>query len=276
MAMCGESYAGLGADGAEVQFNDFRFYVSNVQLLTADGATVPMQLEQDGIWQHENVALLDFEDGTATCSEIGNASLNGEVIGMAPAGEYVGLTFDMGVPFELNHLDVTLAPSPLNIAALWWNWQGGYKFIRLDLVTDAEENSAYNIHLGSTGCDSPAAAIAPEEPCARPNLPSITIDEFDFENDVIVADLGGLLTDVPLYEREPMPPGCMSGVDDADCPAVFPNFGLSLEDGTCTDGDCSAQSFFRVAAADDVTLVERTDMSMEDMDMGGESHEHGD
>ncbi|NJP08036.1 MAG: metallo-mystery pair system four-Cys motif protein, partial [Chloroflexaceae bacterium] len=89
MALCGETYAGIGADEAAISFNDFRFYVSNIQLLTAEGDAMPFQLAQDGMWQVEDVALLDFENGEAGCSEIGNAALNGEVIGMAPSGEYV-------------------------------------------------------------------------------------------------------------------------------------------------------------------------------------------
>lgn len=259
MAACGESYDGISADEATVSFNDFRFYVSNIQLLTEDGDTVPLQLEQDGIWQFEDVALLDFEDGTAGCSEVGNAALNGEVRGTVPAGDYVGLTFDMGVPFALNHLDVTTAASPLNIAAMWWNWQGGYKFIRVDLMTDNEELSAWNIHLGSTGCDSPAGVIAPAEPCSRPNIPTIVFEPFDFENNVIVADLGGLLVDIPLYDNTPMPPGCMSGFDDPECPALFAGLGLSMDDGLCTEEDCASQTFFRIDNVDNVTLVERTE-----------------
>lgn len=278
MALCGETYAGIGADEATISFDDFRFYVSNIQLLTAEGDAVPFQLEQDGMWQVEDVALLDFENGEAGCSEIGNAALNGEVIGMVPMGDYVGLTLDLGVPFELNHLDVTAAPSPLNVAAMWWNWQVGYKFIRVDLMTDATENNAWNIHLGSTGCQSPAGAVPPTERCARPNIATITFDEFDFENGVIVADLGTLLTAVPLYENTLMPPGCMSGVDDPDCPALFPNFGLSLNDGGCPEGDCSSQTLFRVSDMESVTLVGRTEMSAEmnmNMDAGGHGHGHG-
>jgi len=277
MALCGETYAGIGADEAEISFNDFRFYVSNVQLLTADGDAVPLELVQDGMWQVDNVALLDFENGAGGCSEIGNAALNGQVDGMALAGDYTGVRFDLGVPFELNHADVTTAPSPLNIAAMFWSWQGGYKFIRVDVMTDAAENNAWNIHLGSTGCESPASAVAPEALCTRPNIATITFDDFDIDNGVIVADLAGLLTGVPLHENTLMPPGCMSGVDDPDCPALFPNFGLSLADGVCPDGDCSAQTLFRVSAAADVTLVDRTEMSADmntgtGMDMSGGDH----
>ncbi|NJR31975.1 MAG: hypothetical protein HC778_02740, partial [Chamaesiphon sp. CSU_1_12] len=34
----------------------------------------------------------------------------------------------------------TLAASPLNLTSLWWNWQGGYKFLRLDLAKVSATN----------------------------------------------------------------------------------------------------------------------------------------
>ena len=274
VAQCGATYMAVGADEAEVSFNDFRLYVTSIHLLMADGEAVPLQLEQDGVWQVENVALLDFEDGTAGCSEMGNAALNGEVIGMAPAGEYVGLQFDVGVPFELNHQEVTAAASPLNIAAMWWNWQGGYKFIRVDLMTHGDETVPWNIHLGSTGCDSPAGAVPPQDVCTRPNITTVTFDEFDFDNGVIAVDLAGMLAGVPLYENTMMPPGCMSGLDDPDCPALFAGLGLSLDEGFCLDGDCSAQGLFRVSDVDTFTPVGRTSMTGA-MSMGDGAGDHG-
>lgn len=277
VAQCGLTYAGIGVDAVDISFNDFRLYVANIELLTADGAAVPLQLEQDGVWQVANVALLDFEDGSATCSEIGNAALNGDVIGMAPAGEYVGVRFDLGVPFELNHQEVTAAASPLNIAAMWWNWQGGYKFIRVDLMTHTDDVQPWNIHLGSTGCVSVAEVVPPQEACTRPNITTVTFDTFDFENGVIAVDLAGLLAGVPLLDNTPMPPGCMSGLDDPDCPALFVGLGLSLADGVCPDGDCSAQGLFRVSDMDTILPVGRTDMDgMMPMDSGSGGHSgHG-
>lgn len=279
LATCGTLYEGVGIDDATVSFNDFRLYVSNIHLLTTDGEAVPVTLEQDGLWQVENVALLDFEDGTASCSEIGNAALNGTIVGDVPAGDYTGLQFDMGVPFALNHLDVTTAESPLNIAALWWSWQGGYKFIRVDLMThtgESDEAAPWNLHIGSTGCESAASVIAPEEPCSRPNVPTIVLESFDIATDAVLVDLGGLLSGVALYDGTPMPPGCMSGIDDPDCPMLYPGFGLSLDEGVCPDGDCSSQTFFSASPSDEVTLIDRVD-DMGGMDMGTGGHDsHGD
>lgn len=61
---CGTVYEGLGAEETSTEFMDFRLYVHDIRLIDADGEEVPVELMQDGVWQVENVALLDFEDGS--------------------------------------------------------------------------------------------------------------------------------------------------------------------------------------------------------------------
>ncbi len=275
MAMCGMEYSAIGLGENAISITDFRFYVSNINFLTADGEAVPLQLEQDAIWQYANVALLDFEDGTAGCDASGNAALNGTLRGQLPVGDYVGLQFDMGVPFELNHLNTATAPAPLNSPSMWWNWAGGYKFIRIDTMVDTD--LAWLIHIGSTACESPDSTTPPTERCGRPNITTITFDEFG-EGDVVVADLGLFFSTIDLNENTVSPPGCMSGFDDPDCPATFASFGLDMETGACLDGDCMNQHFFRLASVDDVTMVETVDMTDEmnmdgDMDMDHSEHD---
>lgn len=243
-AACGIVYEGLGTEGSPMSLNDYRFFVSNVRLITADGEEVPVELEQDGIWQYADVALLDFEDGTSLCSQTGTAEMNDKVIGIVPEGDYTGIVFDLGVPFELNHLDTATAPAPLNIPAMWWNWRTGYKFVRIDMQTPQSETPQWFIHLGSTGCDSPDNTTPPEEPCTNTNLPTVRLDNFNPVRNFIVSDLAGLLSGVNLDESTPMPPGCMSGVDDPDCIGLFPGFGLDLETGLPLEDD--VQTFFRV------------------------------
>jgi uncharacterized repeat protein (TIGR04052 family) len=243
---CEASYTGVGAGETDIRVADFRFYVSNVRLLTGDGDEVPLALEQDGLWQYENVALLDFEDGSEHCGEAGNAALNDTIYGSVPPGAYTGVAFELGVPFELNHQDVTTAPSPLNLGAMFWNWQGGYKFFRADLLTEDTELPGYFIHLGSTGCQSPAAMVAPEEACARPNRLEVRLDDFDAASDVIVADIAALLQGVDLDDNTPEPPGCMSMPMDPDCLDVLRGFGIDIESGQCIDDDCSQQTLFYV------------------------------
>ena len=268
---CGESYENIGTSQSTVTPTDFRFYVSNITLTDESGNTVPLELEQDGKWQHQNVALLDFEDGTSTCDN-GTAEMNTVVVGTVPEGDYQSLQFTMGVPEDLNHEDAAIAPTPLNLTSMWWNWQGGYKFLRVDLETDeaianlpmsrdrntqaseqpnlfeseegnhsqnthdnhsapghdAEEPSsnAYLIHLGSTGCADSAQSNLFN--CANPNRVSVTLEDFNPEDNVVIADLAELLAQSDLAANEAnTPAGCMSSPEDSDCMPIMQNLSLS-------------------------------------------------
>lgn len=72
---CGSKYEGVGVKKSTVTPQDLRFFVSNVELLGADGVAVAVSLDQDGIWQYKNVALVDLEDGTGSCRN-GNAAMH--------------------------------------------------------------------------------------------------------------------------------------------------------------------------------------------------------
>ena len=130
---CGARFENVGSSEASVAVADYRLYVSRVRLLGADGSETPLALDEDGRWQGDGVALLDFEDATGSCAN-GTPPVNSTLSGRAPAGDYTGVAFDIGVPFESNHGDPTLAGSPLNLTALFWNWRGGYRFMRVDLT----------------------------------------------------------------------------------------------------------------------------------------------
>lgn len=282
-ATCGKDLTNLGLRQAKkiikTQIADARLYLSNIRLIAADGKEVALQLKADGKWQSKDVALLDFEDGKGLCKDSGTADTRDIIEGAAPAGTYNGIAFQLGVPFELNHADVATAKAPLNVQALWWNWQSGYKFARIDLRTDvAAPNNDFFIHLGSTGCGdtamSPAkptvvagkamtgtaAATAapkmdmstmntpPSKPCKNPNTVQVKLAKFDPSADVIVVDLAGLTGNVDITHPKPQPAGCMSGTDDGDCTRLFPNFGLALASGNCLNA-CRNQKLFRVEAA---------------------------
>jgi uncharacterized repeat protein (TIGR04052 family) len=243
---CGETYTTAGTRPTPLKVNDFRFYISNVRLLTAEGQEVPLALQQDSLWQYQNVALLDFEDGTADCAEGGTPGINNAVVGTVPPGTYQGVAFTLGVPDSLNHLDAAVAPSPLNVSAMFWSWRAGYIFSRIDLAVPRGDSTSYWLmHLGSTGCEAEAATMPPRKACTRPNRVEVHLSNFNPETDIIVADVAGLARGIDLTVSEPAPPGCMSGPDDPDCSRLFPNFGLALETGTCSNGNCVDQGYFR-------------------------------
>lgn len=244
--VCGQSYT-LGSANTAVTVQDMRFYVSNIRFLKADGSEVAFQLDQDNEWQYQNVGLLDFENKQNGCT--GDTRLNSDLSGTATVDEYTGLRFDLGLPFALNHQDVALAPAPLNIPGMWWNWQGGYRFVRIDLKTPPVTVGAVTltdwlIHLGSSNCVSGGGAIPPVTECGNPNRVSITLKNFDPRTDTVIADLSGLLTNIDLGQNTPAPAGCMSGINDPDCTQLFTNFGLDLQTGDCVNG-CADQVFFK-------------------------------
>jgi hypothetical protein len=61
---CGQSYTGIGSTRSTITPSDYRFYVSELHLIDTKGRAVPLALTQDGTWQLDNIALLDFENGS--------------------------------------------------------------------------------------------------------------------------------------------------------------------------------------------------------------------
>lgn len=241
---CGTRYAGIGARGTTIAASDFRFYVSDVTLLTDDGRELPVTLDDDGRWQRDGAALIDFEDGTGACAN-GTTATRSEIRGMAEAARYTGVRFTLGLPFALNHRDLSKQGSPFDVTSLFWSWRGGYKFLRLDLAVESPVERLF-LHLGSTGCtpsDGPPTA-APIQ-CAQRNTVRVQLDGFDPGADLIVADVAALLAGADLTVNQPKTAkGCMSAPDDADCAPIFANLGLPFADHAP-----GSQRFFRVESA---------------------------
>ncbi|MFO0589679.1 MAG: metallo-mystery pair system four-Cys motif protein [Polyangiaceae bacterium] len=225
---CGKTFSGVGSPATDVTIADYRLYVHDVALHKADGTLVPVTLDQDGLWQYQTVALLDFEDGSGSCQN-GTPETNAVVNGSVPAGEYDGIHFKVGVPFELNHQDAAVAPSPLNLSALFWSWLGGYKFLRIDSLP-AGSDAAFNLHLGSTDCvEDGNGGVAS---CSRPNSPEVNLTGFDPLTTPIVIDYAAVVASSDLKTNGGGPPGCMSGAMDPECGPVFEKLGIDIADGS--------------------------------------------
>ncbi|MCR9159581.1 MAG: MbnP family copper-binding protein [Nannocystaceae bacterium] len=272
-ANCTDSYPEVGSNamGTEsytVTFRDLRFYISDIVLIDSDDNEVALDLDQDSPWQHEGVALLDFEDGSGAC-ESGTAETNAQVVGTVAEGDYTGIRFQIGVPFDLNHTDVNTAEPPLNDVAMNWNWLNGRKFVKIEVNTDNSLEGAgslevdqWNVHLGAI-CpgDDPTMPPGSEDDCIRPGRPQVALSDFDPANDVLVADVGALLDGVNIEEDLGAMPviGCQSlppadnntigGVMVTDCDDLWANWGMDWSTGDCAD-DCSGQTFFSVEAGE--------------------------
>jgi uncharacterized repeat protein (TIGR04052 family) len=240
---CGNEYPFQGAASTTVTARDFRFYVSDLRLVNDDGDEVPVTVAERAPFQASGVALLDFEDGTEGCAD-GNAALNHVVTGTVPAGDYVGVVFSLSVPEELNHGNPATAPAPLQAGGMSWGWLMGYRFFVGELA-EVDGMGIGLFHLGSTGCDNsqgeggaggeggaaPDFSSPPTVACDNPNRPEIRIDDFDVEEDVIVADLGAAFAEVDLTTM-----AMCHGTGEA-CPPLFSAVGLETN---------NEQTIFRV------------------------------
>lgn len=235
-----ESTYQLGTTGLVTQISEFKMFVSNVTLIDASGAEVAMELSDEGPWQEGTVALIDFEDATGACAN-GTPETNTSVTGTIPADfEPVGVNFEVGVPFESNHQNQATAPDPLSLAQMFWNWQGGYKFIRVDGVVG--ESAGFRVHLGSTGCMLVDGSTTEVESCMNSNRIVVVRDNVDIDTDVFTVDAAELIEDLDLTpDDDGNSINCQSMPSEGDCAAVFPKFGLSF-----MGGDAGAQTFIQV------------------------------
>ena len=241
---CGQTYSGIGTTASKLSPRDFRFYVHNVALIDEAGKAVPLQLDQDGKWQLDDTALLDFENATGGCVN-GTPEMNDRISGTIPTGHYTGLRFTLGVPFNKNHTDLTQQPPPLNLTALAWVWNAGRKFARLDFSSTGMPRG-YAVHLGSTGCTPNEVKTAPPAQGGAPNRVDIELRAFN-PSDFVVADLAALLKDSNIdTNQEKTAAGCMSSPDDGDCAPLFANLGLPFP-----GQQAGKQSFFRKGASSD-------------------------
>jgi uncharacterized repeat protein (TIGR04052 family) len=232
---CTTPLTGLGLTATTWTPSDLRLYLHGFSLIDAAGEATPLILEQDGLWQVEDVVLLDFEDKTGTCSN-GTTDRNDRVVGTAPAGEWTGLRFSVGVPFALNHGDAATAPSPLNLSSMFWGWEGGYKFVRIDGSSTGQP--AVLTHIGSTGCV--AGDDGEITDCAQENVSTLTIEGFDPAVNTLRLDLAG--TDLDANADGTMGI-CMSEPSDPDCGPIFAALGIGFGGAAA---DPTAQTTFVV------------------------------
>ncbi|MGB5352303.1 MAG: MbnP family copper-binding protein [Woeseia sp.] len=200
-----------------LRLTDLRFYVSDVFLLRDNGTDVPLEMIRDSAWQNADVALIDLEDGSATCRN-GTAAMNSVLKGRAPAGDYQGLRFTLGVPETLNHGDPLIAEAPLTDVAMHWHWRSGYKFLRAGLEKDG---TSYRLHLGSALCHG---VIGNLQGCDAGNRAHVLLEEFNFRDDTVVLDLTSLIAEF----QAPVAPTqhCEMGPDEAACDAFRSALGL--------------------------------------------------
>ncbi|MBT8098365.1 MAG: metallo-mystery pair system four-Cys motif protein [Gammaproteobacteria bacterium] len=208
-----------------VQLTDLRFYVYELAIRDADGQRHALDLPDMPPWQAGEIALLDLEDASGGCAN-GTAVMNAAIAAFAPDVDWNTLEFIVGVPFEKNHGDPLLAEFPLGDPAMHWHWRGGYKFLRAGFRST---DDGYWLHLGSTGCKGTIRNITH---CTAPNRVTVTLENFDPDEDVIIVDLQALVPDEEQHDGQP--DNCSSSPAEASCAGPFAALGLAFGDQVAT------------------------------------------
>jgi len=212
----------ISCNSPDVSLSDLRFYVSSIELRETNGKNHRLGLHDDLPWQQSDLALIDLEDGKGTCSN-GTSGLFAYLVGSVPPGEYNGLTFTVGVPFDRNHADPLMATAPLDDSAMHWHWRSGYKFLRAGVQTATD---SFWIHVGSAGCEGTVRNITE---CRFPNRIAVELAEFSPGRDSIVVDLKALLEGTDLNDETAT--DCSSGPPESACVAPFAVLGIDFASG---------------------------------------------
>jgi len=207
----------------------------------------------DNDWQSQQIALIryavDCKRAMENMSVVGIIEGNEDqalqqsltrVIANIDSNNPSILSFNVGVPFSVNHQNPLIQASPLNDSSMFWVWRNGYKFIRWDMQNDTGDS--WSFHLGSVGCESAAMVRAPQKPCAQPNfipieimLSADSIQVFDMPQDSGSTHSGGAMKKIQInisihldeIIKNIMPSkkaSCMfSGIDNTTCNKLVKN-----------------------------------------------------
>ena len=196
------------------KIKQLQLYISDVELQDDNGVWTTWQMKITPL-QNDNVALVGEH-----CSESSSGDWQVEFSQPIDIKQYENIRFSLGVPFDKNHLNPLRQQSPLNYSSMFWVWQTGHKFLRLEM---SSENSNWLFHLGSTGCSAASALRSPSKPCLYPNLVKVKVkvnipvaQALD-----ITLDLSKLFQDITLSEQTM----CQSGHNNKTCQQLFKNLG---------------------------------------------------
>ena len=243
--ICSATLTAAGSTGVDARIAYMAFYVSEVSLLTASGKKVPVTLDDNRVTQEQGVALVDFRNKAADCT--GDAKVVDNMVRGSythqDGDDYTGVEFQLGLPTKINHGDPSLSTAGIlsKNVDMHWNWLGGYRYLRMDVVPEGRvtkpDNSSvsnWNVHLGATGCSNADVndgtsikTDAPSAPCANPNTSVVSLEGFTPENNQIGVDIAALYRGSNLSVDMCSSVGCMSGTADPECAEVFARLGLA-------------------------------------------------
>lgn len=197
-------------------YQQLQFFLSHIKVKNQLGEWFALPLIETS-HQSNNVALVG-----ESCDEnqqVQNANWQLNFDSTADLSVMTAIKFTLGVPFALNHLNPLTQKSPLNDSSMFWVWQMGHKFLRLEI---ANENDNWLFHLGSTGCKAASAMRAPEDECLYPNRISVELPINKKDRGIIAFDLAALLVGLTATDEN----SCQSANENPNCQLLFKNLGL--------------------------------------------------
>jgi len=136
------------ADGGSLVPLNFRFYVSKIQLLKSSGDPVPVDLiTTTGELEPYGVHLFNAEDEETSRVRV-----------LAPAGDYVGIDFGLGIKLGCNQQAPSTLDEPLSdVSQMTWPHTRGFLFLRYEGRYTAADGSAVTpsdipsaVHMGGS------------------------------------------------------------------------------------------------------------------------------
>jgi uncharacterized repeat protein (TIGR04052 family) len=209
----------MGSPPSEARPSHLRLFVHDLAVIGSDGQAAPLVLEESE-WQGNfddvghTVALLDFDDATGNCRYT-DPEVHTTISGWAPVGrDYTGLSFRIGVPTALNHLDAGLAPPPMNRPGMWWSWNDGHITLRAEFDTvsssshrevtadDTTNPGGWQLWLAETVFGECSEDAPTQFNCPDEQQPQVVLEAFDAAADRVELDFGALFSDVDLARTE--------------------------------------------------------------------------
>ena len=210
--------------GTDWQLQNMALFISDIKLSLNSQASLVALRQND--WQNSGVGLLRLTQTNCPDLQTDSASNQRVVTGPIPFASLVfdkpvqldeasQLSFTLGLPFSLNHLEPLSQPPPLNQPSMFWSWRGGHKFLRLDMQS---EHQAWNFHLGSTGCSAASAMNAPQQECLHANRLQFSLPRQQNGHRLIV-HLDKLLSGLEFNTKS----SCLMQADNRSCSQLMTN-----------------------------------------------------
>ena len=215
-------------------YQQLQFFISNIAVKNKQGSWHTWLMKKNA-FQNQNIALIGENCADKKSSKNKNNHWSIEFSEQLNLHDFTALRFTLGVPFEFNHLNPLTQPSPLNDPSMFWVWQTGHKFLRLEL---ASKTDSWLFHLGSTGCKAPSSVRSPKDQCRQPNRVDVELElpvvnstgaehAVNMQNNTLQINflLDKLLTNVKLNKNH----FCQSSPENKTCQILFSSLNLISE-----------------------------------------------